>query len=193
MYRFAALLVVNALLGASLARAAEPAAATPTVASADKPLTSLPYTPGLDLKAMDRGAQACEDFYQYSCGGWIKNNPIPGDQAAWSVYGKLNNDNEHLLWGILDGLAADSTTRSPTQQLIGDYFAACMDEAAVEAAGAAPIQKHLQAINAMTSKADLAAVLADLQMTLDEGGLFFRFSSNQDFADSSQSDDFKSL
>jgi endothelin-converting enzyme/putative endopeptidase len=186
MRRYAALLVVNILVGTLMTGAAKSGETNASAAPADKPLTSLPYTPGLDLKAMDRSAQACTDFYQYSCGGWIKNNPIPGDQAGWSVYGKLNNDNEHFLWGILDGLAADSQSRTPTQQLIGDYFAACMDEAAVEAAGAAPLQKHLRAINAMTSKADLAAVLADLQMTLDEGGLFFRFSSNQDFANSSR-------
>ncbi len=155
-------------------------------AAADKPLTALPYTPGLDVKAMDRGAQACEDFYQFACGGWIQNNPIPADQAGWSVYGKLNDDNEHFLWGILDGLAADSASRTPTQQLIGNYFAACMDEEDVEALGAAPMRAHLQAIDGMASKSDLAAVLADLQLTLDEGGLFFRFSSNQDFADSSQ-------
>ena len=102
MHRLAAQLVVTVILGVSLTRAAYAAEAIPTAAPADKPLTSLPYTPGLDLKAMDRSAQACQDFYQYSCGGWIKNNPIPGDQAGWSVYGKLNNDNEHFLWGILD-------------------------------------------------------------------------------------------
>jgi len=187
MDRFAALLLSLGLAATSLTRAADSdSAANPTAAPADKPLTSLPYTPGLDLKAMDRSAQACQDFYEYSCGGWVKSNPIPGDQPGWSVYGKLANDNAHFLWGILDHLSADSTSRTPTQQLIGDYFAACMDEAAVEAAGSAPMQKNLRAIDAMTSTSDLAAVLGDLHMTLDEGGLFFNFSSNQDFADSSK-------
>jgi len=44
-------------------------------------------------------------FYQYTCGGWMKNNPIPADQASWSVYGKLTVDNQRFLWGILDELA----------------------------------------------------------------------------------------
>ena len=187
MDRFTALFLSLGLAATSLSRAADSGtAANPTAAPAEKPLTSLPYTPGLDVKAMDRSAQACQDFYEYSCGGWIKSNPIPGDQAGWSVYGKLANDNAHFLWGILDGLAADSPSRTPTQQLIGDYFAACMDEAAVEAAGAAPMQKNLRAIAAMTSASDLPALLGDLQMTLDQGGLFFNFSSNQDFADSTK-------
>ncbi|MDE2142093.1 MAG: M13 family peptidase, partial [Elusimicrobia bacterium] len=50
---------------------------------------ALPYTPGLDVKAMDRSVNPCDDFYLYSCGGWKKRNPIPADQTAWDVYGKL--------------------------------------------------------------------------------------------------------
>ena len=60
----------------------------------DTPLTALPYTPGLDLEAMDRGADPCVDFYQYTCGGWMKAHPIPADQASWDVYRKLAQDNQ---------------------------------------------------------------------------------------------------
>jgi putative endopeptidase len=101
-------------------------------ADAETPLESFPYTPGLDTSAMDRTADACVDFYQYACGGWLKANPIPPDQASWDVYRKLAQDNQRFLWGILDGLAQRTTGRSPTQAKIGDYFAACMDEEAVE-------------------------------------------------------------
>src|SRR5437588_506790 len=92
----------------------------------------LPYSPSLDISAMDKSVDPCVDFYQYSCGGWIKRNPIPADQASWSVYGKLAEANQRFLWGILDDLAKRTTGRTDTQQKIGDYFAACMDEAAPE-------------------------------------------------------------
>ncbi|MGA8529677.1 MAG: M13 family metallopeptidase N-terminal domain-containing protein, partial [Acidobacteriaceae bacterium] len=80
--------------------------------SADKPLSAIPYSPSLDLTNMDRTANPCVDFYQYVCGGWMKNNPIPADQAAWSVYAKLDNENQQFLWGILEE-DAKRTDRTP--------------------------------------------------------------------------------
>lgn len=155
--------------------------------SADQPATSFPYTPGLDINAMDKTADPCVDFYQYTCGGWMKNNPIPADQPRWSVYGKLTQDNQRYLWGILDGLAKSTQGRNIRQQKIGDYFAACMDEAAVEKLGAKPLQPDLDQINAMKSKRELPAVLAKLHLATQDAGFFFGFGSNQDFADSTRS------
>src|SRR5215472_1975955 len=66
-------------------------------AAKETPLTQLPYTPSLDVTAMDKSSDPCADFYTYSCGGWQKHNPIPPDQARWSVYGKLHNDNQRFL------------------------------------------------------------------------------------------------
>ncbi len=85
-------------------------------AQTEKPLTSFPYTPGLDLYSMDKTADPCVDFYQYSCGGWKKKNPIPGDQARWSVYGKLYQDNQQFLWGILDQLSQQAKGATPTSK-----------------------------------------------------------------------------
>ena len=71
------------------------------VADNEQPTTRLPYTPSLDINAMDRSADPCEDLYQFACGGWIRNNPIPEDQSSWSTYGKAYVDNQRYLWGIL--------------------------------------------------------------------------------------------
>lgn len=153
--------------------------------SPDQPLTSFPYTPGLDVGAMDKTADPCVDFYQYTCGGWRKDNPIPPDQPRWDVYSKLNRDNQLYLWGILQELANKKSGRNPNQQKIGDYFAACMDEAAIEKLGAKPLQPYLTRIEAMKSTRDLAQLLAQLHLATAGSGLFFGFGSNQDFADSS--------
>jgi putative endopeptidase len=153
-------------------------------AAEETPLTSFPYTPGLDVNAMDKTADPCTDFYQYTCGGWMKNNPIPPDQASWSVYGKLTVDNQRFLWGILDSLAKNTAGRNPTQAQLGDFFGSCMDEAAVEKLGAKPLKRFLDRIAAMKSKAELPALLAKLHLETADSSLFFGFSAEQDFAQS---------
>jgi len=154
--------------------------------TAEQPATSFPYTPGLDVSAMDKSADPCVDFYQYTCGGWMKNNPIPADQPRWSVYGKLTQDNQRYLWGILEDLSKKTVGRSYSQGKIGDYFAACMDEDAIEKLGAKPLAPFLAQINAMKSKSELPVLLAKLQFATADAGFFFGFGSNQDFADSNK-------
>lgn len=150
------------------------------------PLAQLPYTPSLDVPSMDKSADPCVDFYQYSCGGWMKNNPIPPDQAAWSVYGKVADENARFLWGVLEEDAKPGPDRTPVQQKIGDYFHACMDTEAIEARGAAPLKPLLQQIDALKSKKDLAAFLAAEHERSYGSGWLFGFNSTQDYGDATQ-------
>src|SRR5882672_9361419 len=182
------LLLAAAALAAALGfpASAQTPATGPSPRPPETPLTSLPYTPGLDASAMDKSADPCVDFYRFACGGWIRNNPIPPDESSWSVYGKLAWENQRFLWGILDGLAKIASGRSLTQQKIGDYFAACMDEAAVEKSGGRPLKPTLDRIYRMKSKGDLPEVLAGLHLVTGDGGAFFGFGSNQDYADATQ-------
>src|ERR1022692_3266523 len=78
--------------------------------------------PVLDVSAMDKAVDPCVDFYTYSCGGWIKKNPIPPDQASWSTYGKLEDENRAQLRAILEEAAKTTITRNALTQKIGDYY-----------------------------------------------------------------------
>ena len=151
-----------------------------------RPLDALPYTPSLDVPSMDRGADPCGDFYQFTCGGWIANNPIPPDQAAWSVYGKLEEDNVQYLWGVLEDAAKPRADRTAVQQKIGDYFAACMNTPAIETLGAKPLQPLLDEIHAIRSRKDLAAFLAKEHQRNYSSGWLFGFGADQDFGDATQ-------
>ena len=136
----------------------------------------------LDLSAMDPGVDPCVDFYAYSCGGWMKKNPVPADQAAWSVYSKLEDESKIQLRGILEGAAAAGAPRGSVDQKIGDYYASCMDEKAIETKGAKPLQAGLEEINKLSSKAGIA----DLAARLVNQNILFSFSSDQDYKDSTQ-------
>lgn len=161
-------------------------AAQAAPAPVEHPLTALPYTPSLDIPSMDRTADPCVDFYQYTCGGWMKNNPIPPDQAAWSVYGKLAEENGEFLWGVLEDAGKPRADRTPSQQKIGDYFQSCMDDTHIEALGATPLQPVLDEIGALKSKGELAQFLADQHQKDYGSGWLFGFGSDQDFGDATQ-------
>ena len=128
------------------------------------PEPMLPYYPSLDLTSMDRSIDPCVNFYEYSCGGWKKNNPIPPDQTSWSVYGKLYQNNLNFLRAILEQAATDSPPRDLVTKEIGDFYAACLDEAAVEKHGITPVASELQAIANLKNAPDLAPLIAELQL-----------------------------
>jgi endothelin-converting enzyme/putative endopeptidase len=159
--------------------------ALPALGAADAPLSELPYTPGLDPAAMDRSADPCVDFYAFSCGGWLKANPIPPDQASWHVYSKVADENRRFLWGLLaEAAAKPDRKRTPEERKIGDYFAACMDEKAVEKAGARPMADELAAVERVGSRKDVARLLGRLHASGVEP--LFGFSSDQSFEDAEQ-------
>jgi endothelin-converting enzyme/putative endopeptidase len=144
--------------------------------------------PVLDVSAMDKTVDPCVDFYTYSCGGWVKKNPIPPDQSNWGTYGKLEDENRAQLRAILEEAANTNRTRDAVAQKIGDYYASCVDEAAIEKLGAKPLWPALDRIAALKSKQDLAEYAATTAFppSLYGGGTLFTFRSNQDYKDSTQ-------
>ena len=145
----------------------------------------LPYSPSLDVSSMDKAVDPCVDFYQYSCGGWQKKNPIPPDQVAWGVYGKLYQDNLQFLRGILKQAAAAKRQRDTVTQEIGDFYSACMDEAAIEKLGIGALKPELAQIAQLKSARDLAPLVARLQLDLGSA-ILFASGSRQDPDNSEQ-------
>jgi len=138
--------------------------------------------PKFDLTAMDKSVDPCVNFYQYACGTWIKNNPIPADQARWGRFSELQERNREILHEILEEASKPAANRDAVTQKIGDYYAACMDEKAIDAKGLAPLQAELDRIHNLKDKTQLAEEIARLH-TLGVNALF-QFNSGQDFKDS---------
>jgi len=137
---------------------------------------------------MDPAVDPCADFYTYSCGGWMKKNPIPPDQSSWGTYSKLEDEDRAQLRSILEEAAKSNAAHGSVDQKIGDYYASCMDEAAIEKLGARPLAPELERIAQLKSKMDLGGFMSTTQYPPPtyRGGMLFAFRSDQDFKDSTQ-------
>ena len=149
---------------------------TPPKASSQS--DTMKQIPTLDSAALDKSVDPCVDFYQFSCGGWLKSNPIPPDQASWGRFNELAERNRAILRGILEK-AASAKTRDADEQKIGDYYASCMDQAAINSKGTAVLKPIFDRIEAVKDKSELPELLAYLH---HQGfNVFFGFGSTPDF------------
>lgn len=113
----------------------------------------------LDPRNFDTKTPACTDFYQHANGGWLQANPVPTGFASWGTFEEVG------LHGLLQQrtlLEAAATSDVPTLRLIGDLYASGMNEAAIEAAGAAPLRPLMERIEKIQRPRDIAPALADL-------------------------------
>jgi predicted metalloendopeptidase len=139
--------------------------------------------PVFDIPAMDAKADPCSDFYKFACGNYNAINPIPADQAGVNQFETLYNVDTQELNGILKKYAAPDPTRTPNQQKIGDYYAACMNTDLINQKGLTPVQPLLDAIDHV-SKPGLPYLTGELQRY--GVGVFFGYGEQQDFKDSSK-------
>jgi putative endopeptidase len=134
-----------------------------------------------DPAYMDKSVAPCQDFYRYACGAWIDHNPVPSDQTRWGRFNELTNHNRDVLHQILDAAAADPTGE---RQKVGAFYAACTDEAAIEARGLDPLKPELARIAALADKKDLPALLAHLHAIGVDA--FFGFGAQADYKNAKQ-------
>lgn len=165
---------------ATIALAQAPAASP----SDDQKPVAPPVIRGLDLSAIDKSADPCTDFYQYACGNWIKDNPLPGDQVRWvRSFSLLQERNLYQLWHLLDSASREPAT--PLQKQYGDYFASCMNVSLVESKGVQPIEHALKRISELQDTKGVAALMGDLA-AVGEPAPLFSFNVEPDPRDASK-------
>jgi putative endopeptidase len=157
---------------------------TKAPATAADPPSASKSEGGFDIGALDKSVDPCVDFYQFACGGWRKANPIPPDQTRWGRFNELAERNRNVLHDILEQVKDPRSGRTPIEVQVGDYYAACMDESAIEKQGTRPIDPILKGVDAIASKEDLFRRLGENEASALP--TLFRFGAAPDLHDSKQ-------
>src|SRR5262249_3825693 len=112
---------------------------------------------------LDRAVNPCEDFYQFANGGWRAKNPIPEYMTRWSRRWQAGENNKDQLKAILDEVAGKQDwPAGSVEQLVGDFYGACTDEARIQALGITPLRPLFAQIDGMKSEADVQRTIRDL-------------------------------
>ena len=172
----AALCLVTAF--ALSAYAQQPTPSKPAEAKQYKPI------PGFDPAAMDTSANPCVDFYQFACGNFAKEHPIPADLPLFDQFVNLYEFNTQALHQIVTAAAQAHAPMGSNQQKIGDYYSSCMDTAAIDKADLAPVQPELKRIAELKSRAQLPGLIAYLNRM--GVGVFVDYGSQQDYKDATK-------
>src|SRR5579859_2629143 len=139
---------------------------------------------GFSVSNLDKTADPCVDFYQFACGSWMKNNPIPSDQPRWSSFDVVHERNQQILHATLEKNSADNPSRSAVEREIGDFYYACMDEKTVNAKGIAALKTELDHIAAIQNRDQLIQRMAYIEL-LQGTSPVFDFGSSPDLHDAS--------
>ncbi|MFY9552403.1 MAG: M13 family metallopeptidase [Thermoanaerobaculia bacterium] len=174
--------------GCAATKTPAPAPTSPPAVIAPKasaPAASAPSEiHGIDPADLDPSVSACTNLNLYGNGGWLKAHPIPADQSYWGSFSLLFEENRNKLHTVLEKAAA-STSSAPGSDVrkVGDFWASCMDEGAIEAAGIQPLRPELEAIQKIATPADLQSTIARLQ---GFSSAVFHFTAEQDRRNSSE-------
>jgi putative endopeptidase len=139
---------------------------------------------GIDLAALDKNVNPCDDFYKFACGGWIAAHPVPPDKPRYGRFDELQDRNNEILKDILENAAKPGGATSPELQKVGDYYESCMSEADIESKGIAPLAADLRRVDAIDAKTGIPAVVGHMHTVGMTG--FFGFGAAPDFKDATQ-------
>lgn len=113
---------------------------------------------GIYPENLDRNVRAADDFYEFACGGWIKNNPLPAAFSRFGSFDKLAEDNNERINTILTELLQKQSEKGSVEQKLGDYYRLAMDSTRRNSDGVKPVKPLLNEIAQAKTVSDLRAI-----------------------------------
>ena len=132
----------------------------------------------IDVDYMDASIRPQDDFFKFSNGTWIKNNPVPASESRWGSFNELDQANKDKLTGILEGIKKTNPVKGSGDQILGDYYTSFMDMENRNDRDFSPIEEDLARIGTLNSKDDLVKLIAEHHK--DGIGTLFNFGVGQD-------------
>jgi putative endopeptidase len=116
----------------------------------------------IDPVNMNMSAKPSEDFYEYANGAWMKTAKIPASESRWGSFNELQEFNQNALKSICEESSAAPSAKGTTRQKVGDFYAAGMDEAAIEKTGLAGVKPLLDRVMKIKSYKELLEEITNL-------------------------------
>ena len=142
-----------------------PIIALALMTTACNPNKNAALSAGIQKENLDTTASAHTDFYQYACGGWMKNNPLTGEYSRFGSFDKLAENNRKQLRGLIEEIASKTATKGTVEQKIGDVYNLAMDSTKLNTDGYKPIQEDLKRIAAVKNVADILKLVPELSLS----------------------------
>lgn len=152
----------------------QPAKEKPLAAAASTPAPPPAASPppkasigdfGLDLTAGKATVKPGDDFFGYASGNWFDRFQIPADRSSFGAFNELDDLSKNRVKEIIETAAASQPAPGSPAQKIGDYYAAFMDQQAIEAQGLAAVQQDLKRISSTNSRQDVATLFGTAGFT----------------------------
>ncbi len=148
-----------------------PVALGATLISCDATKKANPETPGsgpkrvsIDLDYMDKNVRPQDDFFLFSNGNWVKNNPVPSDESSWGSFNELDQANKKKLTAILEEFATiENKKPGDFQQLLGAYYSSYTNMQLRDKMGMSGIEQELEAVTSLSTKKLIPTVISELQ------------------------------
>ena len=133
----------------------------------------------IEMKNFDTSIKPGADFFRYSNGGWLKNNPIPDEYSRWGAFNILQEDNNEQMKTLMNEALKNPGKTGSEAQKIGDFYTTALDSSKIEKEGIAPLKSYLDKINRIKSLDDVMMVTAEFQ-TCGMAPIFAFYASQDD-------------